>query len=431
MARAAKKETPLTTEEKLAKALVPEEERPYPVPENWCWIYLKSISIIKTGKKDANYGVVNGQYYFFTCAAEPIRCNGYSFEGKYILLAGNGDIGNISLYDGKFEAYQRTYVLSIHPHYNTEYIYYNLLFRWVDYNANKMFGSAIPYVRLGNLQKFPIPLPPFPEQHRIVTLIESLFADLDAAKEKLQAVLDGFAERRAALLHQAFTGELTREWREENGINDSWNTVRFDEVARVKSNLVDPAEYQNFPHIAPDNVEKKTGKLLDFHTVAEDKVTSGKHRFYDGQILYSKIRPYLSKVVLVDFDGLCSADMYPIESKEQVDIKYLWYYMLSDDFLTQASTAGSRTVLPKINQKELSALSIRITTHPEQKEIVRVLDDVFAKESQSKAAVESALAEIETMKKAILATAFRGGFGTGDENDESAVQLLRDTLESH
>ena len=111
-------------------------------------------------------------------------------------------------------------------------------------------------------QKYKIPLPPLPEQQRIVALIESLFADLDAVKEKLQAVLDGFAERRAAILHQAFTGELTSEWREENGINDSWNTVRFDEVARVKSNLVEPAEYQNFPHIAPDNVEKKLENCL-------------------------------------------------------------------------------------------------------------------------------------------------------------------------
>lgn len=107
----AKKNSALSLEEKLEQALVPVDEQPYEVPENWCWSRLELLTDIKTGKKDANYGSEDGEYYFFTCAAEPIRCQGYSFEGKAILLAGNGDIGNISLYDGKFEAYQRTYVL--------------------------------------------------------------------------------------------------------------------------------------------------------------------------------------------------------------------------------------------------------------------------------------------------------------------------------
>ena len=75
---------------------------------------------------------------------------------------------------------------------------------------------------------------------------------------------------------------------------------------------------------------------------------------------------------MVDFDGLCSADMYPIEAKENT--KYLLYYMLSDMFLEQASSAGSRSVLPKINQKELSAIKVRITSDEEQKEVVRILD---------------------------------------------------------
>ena len=105
-------------------------------------------------------------------------------------------------------------------------------------------------------------------------------------------------------------------------------------------------------------------------------------RFYAGQILYSKIRPYLSKVVVVDFDGLCSADMYPIDAKE--DTRYLWYYMLSDEFLDQTSNAGSRSVLPKINQKELAKITVRMTSVEEQQVIVEILDSFFEKERQAK-----------------------------------------------
>lgn len=427
MARA-KKETALTPEERLQAALVPDWEWPYKLPENWCWTYFKSISTIKTGKKDANYGSDEGKYPFFTCAAESIRCHGYSFDCRAILLAGNGDINNISRYNGKFEAYQRTYVVKIAEPLCFDYIFYWFKYRWFDFNKGKMFGTAIPYIRLGNLQEFPTPIPPLAEQQRIVDRIESLFAKLDEAKEKAQAVVDSFETRKAAILHKAFTGELTAKWREEHGVSiDNWKTTRFDSVAAIRSNLVDPAEYQSFPHIAPDNIEKKTGVLLEYHTIAEDGVTSGKHRFYSGQILYSKIRPYLSKAVVVDFDGLCSADMYPIEAYQNA--RCLWYYMLSDEFLLQASTAGSRSVLPKINQKELSALTVHLPTNDrEQEEIARILDELFDKEQQTKEAAEIVLDQIDLMKKSILARAFRGELGTNDPSEESAVELLKRVL---
>jgi type I restriction enzyme S subunit len=273
----------------------------------------------------------------------------------------------------------------------------------------------------------PIPVPPLPEQQRIVDRIESLFAKLDEAKEKAQAVVDGFELRKSAILHQAFTGELTKGWREKHGKSDSdWRRICFDDAAEIKSNLVEPADYPDFPHIAPDNIEKKTGVLLEYHTIAEDGVKSGKHRFYPGQILYSKIRPYLSKVVVVDFDGLCSADMYPIEAKENT--RYLWYYMLSDEFLGQASNSGSRSVLPKINQKELSKVMVQITSPDEQQAVVEILDDVLRKEQQAKDAAEAVLDQIDTMKKAILARAFLGELGTNDPKEESAEELLREIV---
>ena len=270
------------------------------------------------------------------------------------------------------------------------------------------YGGAQPNISSTKICAMPFPLPPtLAEQQRIVNRIESMFAKLDEAKEKAQNVVDGFEIRKAAILHKAFTGELTSKWRKENGVcDDSWVEKRFDEVAEIKSNLVDIAEYQDFPHIAPDNIEKKTGVLLEYHTVAEDKVTSGKHRFYAGQILYSKIRPYLSKVVIVDFDGVCSADMYPIAAKGNT--KFLWYQMLSNEFLDKASNSGSRSVLPKINQKELSVIPMQICSLPEQVEIVRILDIIIEKERTAKEATENVLEQIDLLKKSILARAFRG-----------------------
>ena len=427
MARA-KKEAALTPEERLQAALVPDWEWPYKLPENWCWVYAPHTFDIEYGKglptkqlSDTGYPVfgANGQIGFYS---------EYMYKEPQALMSCRGAYSGTMNKSLPYSYVTSNSLIISSPRglMGTDCIYY--LFSAL--NVSELIsGTAQPQVTVQAFDGFPIPLSPLAEQQRIVDRIESLFAKLDEAKERAQAVVDSFETRKAAILHKAFTGELTAKWREEHGVSiDNWKTTRFDCVAAIRSNLVDPAEYQSFPHIAPDNIEKKTGVLLEYHTIAEDGVTSGKHRFYSGQILYSKIRPNLSKVVVVDFDGLCSADMYPIEAYQNA--RCLWYYMLSDEFLLQASTAGSRSVLPKINQKELSALTVHLPTNDrEQEEIARILDELFDKEQQAKEAAEIVLDQIELMKKSILARAFRGELGTNDPSEESAVELLRQVIE--
>lgn len=426
MARA-KKEAALTPEERLQAALVPDWEWPYKLPENWCWVYAPHIFNIEYGKglptkqlSDTGYPVfgANGQIGFYS---------EYMYKEPQALMSCRGAYSGTMNKSLPYSYVTSNSLIISSPRglMGTDCIYY--LFSAL--NVSELIsGTAQPQVTVQAFDGFPIPLSPLAEQQRIVDRIESLFAKLDETKEKAQAVLDSFETRKAAILHKAFTGELTAKWREERGVSiDNWKTTRFDSVAAIRSNLVDPAEYQSFPHIAPDNIEKKTGVLLEYHTIAEDGVTSGKHRFYSGQILYSKIRPYLSKAVVVDFDGLCSADMYPIEAYQNA--RCLWYYMLSDEFLLQASTAGSRSVFPKINQKELSALTVHLPTNDrEQEEIARILDELFDKEQQTKEAAEIVLDQIDLMKKSILARAFRGELGTNDPSEESAVELLKRTI---
>lgn len=444
MARA-KKEAALTPEERLQAALVPDWEWPYKLPENWCWTTIKNVATVVTGGTPAknNSDYYGGEFPFFK-PADLDAGRHVSEASEYLSDLGKsvsriipaqatavcciGSIGKCGFLDVEGATNQQ--INSAIPYFNAlyQYFYMNTEF-FTNQLRNSASATTIAIVNKTKMESCYYPLAPLAEQQRIVDRIESLFAKLDEAKEKTQTVVDSFETRKSAILHKAFTGELTAKWREEHGVSiDNWKTTRFDSVAAIRSNLVDPAEYQSFPHIAPDNIEKKTGVLLEYHTIAEDGVTSGKHRFYSGQILYSKIRPYLSKAVVVDFDGLCSADMYPIEAYQNA--RCLWYYMLSDEFLLQASTAGSRSVLPKINQKELSALTVHLPTNDrEQEEIARILDELFDKEQQTKEAAEVVLDQIDLMKKSILARAFRGELGTNDPSEESAVELLRQVIE--
>lgn len=411
--------------ETLASPFVPAEEQPYPIPENWCWIHLLDSFENHTDSKkkvQSKTYLENGELAVVDQGQELI--GGYTddenmtYSGKLPVIVFGDHTRCIKYIDFPFaQGADGVKVLLPKSFYDVRAFYFAL--------------QSIDIPNMGYRRHYPlfpqfcIPVPPLHEQHRIVSRIESLFAKLDEAKEKAQAVVDGFELRKSAILHKAFTGELTERWRKEHDKSDSdWRSVRFDEAAEIMSNLVDPAGYQDFPHIAPDNIEKRTGVLLEYHTIAEDGVKSGKHLFHAGQILYSKIRPNLSKIVMVDFDGLCSADMYPVNAKE--DTRYLWYYMLSDEFLEQASNAGSRSVLPKINQKELSKVMVRMTSLEEQQAIVIILDNIFEKEKQAKEAAEAVLAQIDTMKKAILTRAFRGELGTNDPNEESSAKLVSD-----
>ncbi|WP_165781091.1 restriction endonuclease subunit S [Streptosporangium minutum] len=183
-------------------------------------------------------------------------------------------------------------------------------------------------------------------------------------------------------------------------IPDSWAWASFGDVARIASNLVDPKDYQNKPHIAPNHIEPWTGRILDYATIQNDGVTSPKHYFHSGQILYSKIRPYLAKISLVDFEGLCSADMYPIDTN--LNARYLKWWMLTPMFVEESTKHQGRVVLPKINAEALRKLCVPVPPLEEQCRIVAALESHLSRLDKISHAVERARIRASALRRKVL-----------------------------
>lgn len=437
----AKKKEGLTYEEKLEKSLVQDWEQPYKVPSNWIWTRLTDIVNVKTGKKDANYATEDGNFAFFTCAAEPLRCNDFSFEGESILVAGNGANVGLSLYyDGKFEAYQRTYVLQKRGDISLKYVFYHLNCFWKDYNADKQYGSATNYIKLGNFESYPVSLPPLAEQQRIVERIESLFSKLDEAKEKAQIALDSFEIRKVAILYKAFTGELSKKWREENGMSlGSWEKIPFEKIIESgpQNGLYKPqsAYGSGIKIIRIDSFYN--GDIEPWSTIKQLQLVEAEINTYKleiGDILVNRVNsmPYLGKSALIrELPEICVFESnimrLTLDTKKALP-EYIICYLNSSIGLEELKKNAKQAVnQASINQQDVKSAMISLPTVPEQLEIVRILDSIFGKERQAKEFV-SVIDKIDNMKKSILARAFRGELGTNNPEEDSALKLLKEIL---
>ena len=251
--------------------------------------------------------------------------------------------------------------------------------------------------------------PSVPEQERIAAFLDAECAEIDAVLEKTRASIEEYKKLKQAVITQA----VTKGIRGDRPMKDSgiewigdipaeWSVVPFSKFARVSANLVNPSDYQDYLQVSPENIEKDSGKLLPCKTVSEVGVESWNHFFHKGQILYSKIRPKLNKVCIAPFDGLCSADMYPIDT-DNVS-KFVMYTILSNGFNQQVSMiTENRVKMPKINQKELSKLIVVMPKdYSEQQEVVDYLEDRCVKIDTLITQKQQYLTEIENYKKSLI-----------------------------
>ena len=232
-----------------------------------------------------------------------------------------------------------------------------------------------------------------------------LIASLEEQKQivALMSRIDGIVQTRKAelkALDQLIKARFVEMFGDFKTNPKGWPTVGFEEIATIDGNMTtDYERYADYPHIGIDSIEKDTGILRGYRTVAEDGVISGKYVFTPEHIIYSKIRPNLNKVALPDFEGLCSADAYPIlPIPGKCNLVFLAYDMRSTFFLDYILQFCNRTNLPKVNRKEVSGFRTPLPPLALQNEFAAFVSQV----DKSKLTIQASLDQLEILKQSLM-----------------------------
>lgn len=473
MARGKKKEE-LTLEEKLERALVPVEEQPYEVPENWCWVYQNVVCQLGDGEKrnDEKHTYLEVKYLRGHKEADIKNTGKYIEKGTKIILVDGENSGEV------FQVSEDGYmgstfkVLNISSGINEKYLLYFVDSKR-DLLRNSKTGSAIPHLNKKLFFGLEFPLPPMQEQRRIVKRIESLFAKLDEAKEKLEDSLRVCNERRNSILQKAYSGTLTEKWRRdhlniknyvieniekyslslskknkkfiEDGQNklkeimmssnicwyrgnvgavsivtngstpsrkrdDYWNgDIPWVSSGEVRNNIIEYTEER----ITQEGYDNSSVKLLPIGTVLIAMIGEGKTR---GQS------------AILNIEATTNQNIAAIVIEHgQINSKFLWYWLQKQYKRNREKGSGSGP--QALNCQRVRELDFIIPPLEEQNEIVKIIDNLMNKENSIIDSIETALENIEDIRKSILANAFRGKLGTNHLKEEGSVELLKPILQ--
>lgn len=453
-------------EELLEEALVPEEEQPYIVPKNWVWTRTCIIHEIVTG---ATPSKKNNEYYGgnfpFVKPGDLDQEDSVIVASEYLTDKGKevsriipkhstlvcciGSIGKTGF--NLVECTTNQQINSLIPNKKVIYPKYTYYFSLSSTYQNLLLKSSssttVSIINKSKMSKLPFALPPLNEQKRIAEKIERLFAKIDEAKRLIEEVKESFELRRAAILDKAFKGQL--------GTNDPNEKSMFETSNHIKEKDLIPKEEQ--PYEVPKNwVWVKTGAIFEqikeqvlpignetyvglehlikgggiSHIELAKDIKSKKVVFKKGDVLYGKLRPYLNKHAIVDFDGVASTDILVFRTEHKYLNQLLDYYLGLPSTIDYAVSNSNGINLPRVSPKKMNDLPFPLPPKNEWKKIVKILDKMLNNLIEEQTLIEQLEAELVSIKNSILYKAFRGELGTNDPADEHAIELLKEVLKS-
>jgi len=262
-------------------------------------------------------------------------------------------------------------------------------------------GAAQPQITRTNLEPLEISFPEsLAEQQRIVGILDEAFEGIATAKANAEKNLQNARALFESHLQSVFTQR-----------GEGWVKKRLNDVCSITSSLVDPRkdEFLDLTHVGAGNIESQTGVFVELKTARDECLISGKFLFDESMVLYSKIRPYLMKVARPDFNGLCSADMYPLAPwTNEITRDYLFHLLLSKPFTDYAIQGSARAGMPKVNREHLFGFRVWLPSVERQKKLAAKLDALHEETHRLAFLYQRKHAALEALKKSLLHQAFTG-----------------------
>ena len=432
----------------------------YKIPDNWCWTKLGKItSIIGGGTPSSkiNEYYDNGDIAWITPSDLSNYNNMYISNGKKMItklglmkssakllpkgtvcLSSRAPIGYVVIAKNELSTNQGFKSFLPSKVFKSEYLYWYLksIKHILEAKASGTTFLELSAKKAGEVE---IPLPPINEQQRIVNRIESLFVKLNRAKELIENTLAQFEQNKMAILHKTFTGELTAKWRKENNIDlSSWKDVIMQDICEKIVCGKTPTGYisktEEIPYLKVYNI---VDNKIDFNKTAQfipDKIHKEKLKssiLKPNDVIMNIVGPPLRKVAIIPDDypeWNMNQAIVRFRAKKDVMYKFIYYILIYPKTLDSIINETKGVVgQANISTTQSRNIQIKLPTIEEQQEIVNILDKLLAKYNKIKD-LEKQLEQIELLKKAILAKAFRGELGTNNPDEESAEVLLKEIL---
>ena len=448
-----------------------------------------TIPWLKTG--DLNNGIVTETEEYITEEAIK-KSSAKIFKKDSIGIAMYGaTIGKIGIFAKDMATNQACAVVKAFNEIENMYLFYffkNVKERLIE----KAKGGAQPNISQEILKNFPFNLPPLEEQKRIVEKLDSLFEKIQKIKEIIEEVKEKTTSRREAILSKAFSGELTEKWRDENytenarellvKINDeklklwedeckkaedegkkkpakpklktidemlvgaeeepyklpnNWVWTRLGDITEInpKKKILDFNDDEEISFIPMKAVSDETGKIEEMEYEKYSKLKKGYTQFIEEDVLFAKITPCMengkcaiAKNLKNDI-GYGTTEFHVLRCYQGIINKLLHIFLRQESFRKEAKYNMTGSVgFQRVPVDFLKTALFPLPPLEEQKEIVRVLDKVFEEENRISELI-SLENKIEILEKTILDRAFRGELGTGNNDDEPAIELLKKCLE--
>jgi type I restriction enzyme S subunit len=388
-----------------------------PLPEGWRWVKLGDVCEVVTGSTPPKaelrfYGgtiawikpddldramyVDSSSEYLSNEGAKRARI----LPAGSVLVSCIGNVGKTAIAAKPLATNQQINSLIPREEVDSDYLFFACRFIGSTLRAAASV-SLVPIINKSSFSALKIPLPSLPKQKRIAAILKEQMVAVEQARAAAEAQLKAAKDLPASYMRAVFNSPEANEW----------DKRRLGEVSEIVARQVDPKvpEYGALPHVNGENIESGTCRLKWLRTAAEDNMTSGKYLFEVGDVLYSKLRPYLRKVIVADVRGVCSADMYPIRvNPDFLNPHFTAWMLVSDLFTRYADEESRRARMPKLNREQLFAWEAPLPPLAMQEVIIENLSEQMAAAENFAIKLQDQLDSINKLPAALLRQAFTG-----------------------